>query len=132
MSLIAFCVIFSSVYPSSTEGTLTPPFSLLLLQHNSRFVGVKLLQVYFSKASEIFGQNKRIGIRKSKVQNETMVRITSGKQIQKIFTDFSRTNYRFQGQNTSWSYLRFLLLRPSLITLFYTTFRSNTLQNYWV
>ena len=34
------------------------------------------------------------------------------------------------GLNSSWSH--FLLLRPSLITLFYTTFRNKTLQNEWV
>ena len=32
----------------------------------------------------------------------------------------------------SWHHLRFVLLRPSLIPLFYTTFRNKTSQNDWV
>ena len=66
-----------------------------MLQHNSRFVGVNLLQVYFSKASESFGQNKRRGVRKSKVQNETEVRKTSGKQISRTFQGFFKDKSQF-------------------------------------
>ena len=89
---------------------------------------------------------------------QAQISLEDGSNIfrQTNFKDFwggvSRTNYSFEGLTEdlfnkpaffnplwspywllrSWNNLRFLLLRPSLITLFYTTFHNKTLQNDWV
>ena len=81
-----------------------------------------------------------------------MVRTSSDTQISRTFGGFFKDKLQFQGLrfivlinlhfltpfdhpigwNKSWSHSWFLLLRPSLITLFYTTFCNKTLQNDWV
>ena len=78
-----------------------------------------------------------------------MVCTTSEKQISRTFQGFFKDKLQFLrtkiylinwhsltpfdypiGYNMSWSNLQFLL-RPLLITLFYTTFHNKTLQNDW-
>ena len=116
----------------------------ILLRSNRNRFGNKDGQIQYTRPSFPFSRARerwKDGVWKGVNLSCFMVRTISDKHISRtfqgqitVFKDWNLCNksafvnplfdYPI-GKNTSWSRLRFLLLRSTLITLFYSTFRKN-------